>query len=502
MSSHHNQSMNRSTKEDLYMAIDDLPETSQVWFKSEYLANFGVQYNFNNISVALLFLSNADVWYSDDKWNGTISSVLKSIVFIGSMFGMCSMGYVGDVLGRNKAFVVTSMIMVCFSLLSAFALWGDNGDTAMIILAVCRFGLGFGIGGCYPLSAAKSAEDGDVTQSISDKNFSVGLNLLFQAIGNVAPYAMALLLNTVMDSAVWKFRICLAVGSLPPFIVMLCLQGEEESNTFKQANEAHMERITGGASLVGGMSLFALVRASEPEKPLSGWESFMEHVKVGFEDPNMFKNIIATCLGWFIYDIAFYGSNAFIPTITSLVFSSGSDDGKISISSTASQGMILTAVGIPGVIGALMSLSLVGTKSLSVWGFLLIAFSMAAMAVAWETVTDSYALFGFYILIAFAVNWGPNMTTFVLPQEVFPVEIRATFNGFAAACGKLGAVAGIWIFQIVSQEFGIVPLMVIVCILNIIGAIICQTCISDRLWTTQQVQEMTRGRASTMVHPR
>jgi sugar phosphate permease len=29
-------------------------------------------------------------------------SVLKSIVFVGSIFGMCVMGYVGDVMGRNK----------------------------------------------------------------------------------------------------------------------------------------------------------------------------------------------------------------------------------------------------------------------------------------------------------------------------------------------------------------------------------------------------------------
>jgi hypothetical protein len=40
-------------------------------------------------------------------------------------------------------------------------------------------GLGFGIGGCYPLSAAKSAEEGG-GESVADKNFDVGLNLFFQ----------------------------------------------------------------------------------------------------------------------------------------------------------------------------------------------------------------------------------------------------------------------------------------------------------------------------------
>jgi hypothetical protein len=39
-----------------------------------------------------------------------------------------------------EAFAVTSMIMVTFSLASAFAPWGNDGNIAMIILAVARFG--------------------------------------------------------------------------------------------------------------------------------------------------------------------------------------------------------------------------------------------------------------------------------------------------------------------------------------------------------------------------
>jgi hypothetical protein len=39
-----------------------------------------------------------------------------------------------------EAFAVTSMIMVTFSLASAFAPWGNDGNIAMTILAVARFG--------------------------------------------------------------------------------------------------------------------------------------------------------------------------------------------------------------------------------------------------------------------------------------------------------------------------------------------------------------------------
>jgi PHS family inorganic phosphate transporter-like MFS transporter len=233
-------------------------------------------------------------------------------------------------------------------------------------------------------------------------------------------------------------------------------------------------------------SIMSLTKFNEPDVKLSGYECFMEHMKTGFQDPDIYKNITATALGWLIYDIGFYGSNAFIPMITELVFHSGGDDDqKIKISEVATQGMMLTAIGLPAVLSALWSLQKLGTKTLAVWGFLLIALSTAILAAIWRPVNSSWTLFGGYLLLSFALNWGPNMTTFVLPQEVFPVEIRATFNGFAAACGKLGAVIGIWIFEKISVEYGVVTLMVIVTIVNIIGAIICQVCISDELWLNQ-----------------
>lgn len=45
---------------------------------------------------------------------------------------------------------------------------------------------------------------------------------------------------------------------------------------------------------------------------------------------------------------------------------------------------------------------------------------------------------GIYGLTFFFSNFGPNATTFILPSEVFPTEIRARCHGISAAAGKLG----------------------------------------------------------------
>ena len=46
----------------------------------------------------------------------------------------------------------------------------------------------------------------------------------------------------------------------------------------------------------------------------------------------------------------------------------------------------------------------------------------------------------------FFTEFGPNMTTFVLPSELYPVNMRATGHGISASIGKLGAFIGVFLF--------------------------------------------------------
>ena len=53
-------------------------------------------------------------------------------------------------------------------------------------------------------------------------------------------------------------------------------------------------------------------------------------------------------------------------------------------------------------------------------------------------------------------QWGPNATTWLLPSELFPTEIRAFAHGVSAAAGKLGAlIAGLTFAHVnVDWQFG------------------------------------------------
>merc|ERR1719183_3032988 len=71
-----------------------------------------------------------------------------------------------------------------------------------------------------------------------------------------------------------------------------------------------------------------------------------------------------------------------------------------------------------------------------------------------QLLNQDVLLITIYGLTYFFSNFGPNSTTFILPSETFPYEVRTTLNGFSAACGKAGAVVGSAAFQPMADAYG------------------------------------------------
>ncbi|KAH9052863.1 hypothetical protein EDB83DRAFT_2619290 [Lactarius deliciosus] len=63
------------------------------------------------------------------------------------------------------------------------------------------------------------------------------------------------------------------------------------------------------------------------------------------------------------------------------------------------------------------------------------------------------AFVALYCLANFFANFGPNVTTFIIPGEIFPTRYRSTAHGIAAASGKLGAIVSqIIIFKVGGSD--------------------------------------------------
>ena len=83
-----------------------------------------------------------------------------------------------------------------------------------------------------------------------------------------------------------------------------------------------------------------------------------------------------------------------------------------------------------------------------------------------QHVAPFLAIFG---LSYFFIQFGPNMTTFVLPSEVFPVSMRTTGHGMAAGIGKLGAFVGVFLVPVLQDHIGLRGLLAVAGVSAVLG---------------------------------
>lgn len=163
---------------------------------------------------------------------------------------------------------------------------------------------------------------------------------------------------------------------------------------------------------------------------------------------------------------------------------SSSDDDNVSsrsaIQNVTGQELIGLSMGIPACILTIYALHHITPKYLQIYGFLFIALCFSLLALLYITAPgESSALFFVYCLLLFSLSFGPNVTTYVLPAKTFPKKVRGTYNGISAACGKLGAIAGVYMFGPVSQATSFQAVMGLCAIFSVIGAILSYRRLKD-----------------------
>jgi PHS family inorganic phosphate transporter-like MFS transporter len=90
-----------------------------------------------------------------------------------------------------------------------------------------------------------------------------------------------------------------------------------------------------------------------------------------------------------------------------------------------------------------------GRKSMQIMGFSMIAtvYLIAALMLR-NSIIIPMAILALYGIAQFFTNVGPNVTTFIMPTEVFPTRYRTTGHGIAAGSGKLGAALATFLIPI------------------------------------------------------
>jgi MFS family permease len=151
---------------------------------------------------------------------------------------------------------------------------------------------------------------------------------------------------------------------------------------------------------------------------------------------------------WMLWDVAFYGNKLFQSTF--LLALTGEETKLLDLSIAAT---INAAVALLGYIAAasIIDSPYVGRTTLQQWGFLVVAILFVVVGYYFDQI-QSKILITLYLCTSFVGQLGPNATTFLIPVEVFPTEMRTYCHGIAAASGKVGALIASVAFNYISND--------------------------------------------------
>ena len=103
---------------------------------------------------------------------------------------------------------------------------------------------------------------------------------------------------------------------------------------------------------------------------------------------------------------------------------------------------------MPGYIVAVALMDKTGRKSIQMLGFFMMALMFLIIGLVPSVVKHAWPFLILYGISYFFTEFGPNMTTFIYPAELFPTDVRTTTHGISAGAGKMGAFAGAFLFPI------------------------------------------------------
>ena len=124
---------------------------------------------------------------------------------------------------------------------------------------------------------------------------------------------------------------------------------------------------------------------------------------------------------------------------------------------------------LPGYVLAVLTMDRIGHRRLQYIGFCVMAAAFLVLATFTHLTTLIVPFLAIFGLSYFFVQFGPNMTTFVLPSEVFPVSMRTTGHGIAAGIGKLGAFVGVFLVPVLQDHIGLRGLLAVAGVSAVLG---------------------------------
>ncbi len=383
--------------------------------------------------------------------------LIGSMALFGAFVGAIIFGIIGDKLGRKYAYGMEMMVLVIFTVISAFSI-------NPLMLMISRFILGIGVGGDYPISSTIMSE----YSNIKSRGKLVQSVFAMQGFGLLAGAVVGLVSIHTMP-LYYAWRVMLGVGAIPAASVIYLRRKIRETPRYSIEIKGNVNEGAKAVADVVGSSNFN--NATESRSVNSKGVTLRKYAMM----------LVATAGSWFLFDMAFYGTTVNNGTILSAMgFSSGatlvSQIGQIAVGNV----ILALAFAIPGYWIAFALIDRTGRKFLQWTGFSVMAVVYFIFALDFIGLKhDVFLLLALYGVSYLFANIGPNSTTFILPTELFPTKIRSTAHGISASAGKLGAGLFALLEPVLAVLYGLKSIFTLLTVFSVIGVILTLTVIRE-----------------------
>ncbi|GAB5033602.1 inorganic phosphate [Nannochloropsis oceanica] len=364
------------------------------------------------INIALLMMTQNK---SYDVLTPDVQTQISMMAIVGALAGQLFFGVLGDEFGRKTTFVITAFMTIIGTILTACVqptqVLGMNIWQQMML---CRFLMGMGVGGEYPMASTITAE----SSAPQDRGRNLAAVFSMQGVGRVLCALMLLIAAFTITNTHWQWRFAIIMGAVPMILAVYFRWTAEETEAYK-----HQVKEKKASNLDRARNIARHVWANRVK-------------------------LAGTAGSWFILDVLFYGNSLFSADVTRAMGTENNLEAK------TVQNLCIQLMAMPGYILAVIFLDRIGRKRLQLIGFAGEAIIFCLMAVLFRQFQGLPALFVFmYALTFFFDDFGANTTTFVIPAEIFPTDVRSTCHGISAAFGKAGAAIGASVFLKVANMF-------------------------------------------------
>ena len=382
------------------------------------------------------------------QWHlGTGQLALLNAVMLGAAFlGAMVFGRLADSFGRTRVYWISAALMVLAAIGSALS-------PSLLVLTLFRFLLGFGVGGDYPVSSVLVSE----YAHHGTRGRQVGLVFSAQAVGLIVGPLLALAFLGSGLGAPLTWRLLLGLGAIPAAVAVWLRRRLPESDQFTAAAAAAK---TAAAQAAAESAMRPKAQPKAQPRPATGLRVFLANRRL--------LTLLAGTAGcWFLLDYAYYGNTISTPRIISLI-----DPRASQMTTIAIQLAIFVVAAVPGYILAIARMDRIGHRKLQLVGFILMGACFAVIGLVPGMTTAVAPFLLVYGVSYFFTEFGPNVTTFVLPGELFPTSARATGHGISAGIGKFGAFVGVFLFPVLQDSLGLRGTLLLTAGVSVLGALL------------------------------